>query len=102
MNRMELHLKFNSIDTPPEDGRKIIIQYQKGNQTWRGKKGVFLTQGITVSCEYEGNRYITWNDYTNRLLVSGSFYSQGKHWPAKGSKNKIIAWAYLDEYEKDI
>lgn len=67
----------------PEPGRDVLLRYTKGGTgTGWGRVGTFITQGRLVASG-TGTR---WYDYTSRLLqVVG----------APGSRNAVIAWAYL-------
>lgn len=69
----------------PEPNRAVLVRYHKGNRfaAGTGRKGVFLTQG------YLEQRMGTsiWYDYTSRQLQNVG---------AKGSKNQVIAWSYID------
>lgn len=82
---MKLELTMVAVtEALPEPNRSVLLKYHKGNRTTNGdgRKGIFLTQG------YLEQRIGTsiWYDYTSRQIQKIG---------AKGSKNQVIAWAYL-------
>lgn len=88
-----------SDQMPPED-TDVLLCYKKGKSTWRGRTGVFITQGFL---SYEPKRLsggdketekfwtergygFVFYDYTERLIQN----LQSK------SANKVTHWAKLE------
>lgn len=83
--------KFNSnIDECPvkED---ILILYSKGNKTFRGKKGTFITEALRIK---NGNLDY-FEDYTGRLIWNRN---------SSTSKNQVLGWIKIEQiiYENSI
>lgn len=85
-------LEWHSIEQLlPEENTTILIKYHKGNKArYTSGVGDFIIQGKMYKSVIgfgTGKRDgIIWEDYSGRLIVLV---------PAD-SKNKIIAWAYLN------